>query len=67
MKIGYHFVKWTNTSGTTIATTASYQLTVPSKDMTYTANVEANKYTIEYQKNNGTGSMSESTHTYDSP
>ena len=67
MKIGYHFVKWTNTSGTTIATTASYQLTVPSGDMTYTANVEANKYTIEYRKNNGTGSMSKSTHTYDTP
>lgn len=65
IKTGYHFVKWTNTSGTTIANTASYQLTVPPGDMTYTANIEANKYTIEYQKNNGTGSMSKSTHTYD--
>lgn len=67
IKTGYYFVKWTNTSGVTIATTASYQLTVPSEDMTYTANIEANKYTIEYQKNDGIGSMSKSTHTYDTP
>lgn len=65
LKAGYYFVKWTNSSGTTISTSASYQFK-PSNDVTYTSYVEPNLYTVDFRSNGGSGTMSRQTHTYDS-
>ena len=51
---GYRFVNWTDSSGTVLSTSSTYNHTV-TKDETITANFTANTYTITYNYNNATG------------
>lgn len=64
LKSGWHFVNWTNASGTSLSTSASFSTTAPTSSTTYTANVARNTYKVRYDANGGTGSMSETSHTY---
>lgn len=65
IKTGYHFVNWTNSSGTVIANSASATITMPDTSVTYTANVALNTYTVVYNGNGHTGgSTASSSHTY---
>lgn len=67
LKTGYKFIKWTdnNNSDAQISTSAKYSFQMPSNDVSYRANVQAISYYIAYDPNGGTGSMDNSTHTYD--
>lgn len=65
LKTGYHFVNWTNASGTQVAASASATITMPTTSATYTANVALNTYTVTYDGNGSTGgSTASSSHTY---
>ena len=64
LKTGWHFVSWTNASGTVLSYNASYPTTAPTASTTYTANVARNTYKVRYDSNGGTGAMSDSSHTY---
>ena len=64
LKSGWHFVSWTNASGTVLSYNASYPTTAPTASTTYTANVARNTYKVRYDSNGGTGAMSDSSHTY---
>ena len=67
---GYRFVNWTDSSGTILSTSSTYNHTV-TKDETITANFKANTYTVRYNSNrpsnashNVSGTMSSTSHTY---
>lgn len=62
IRTGYKFLGWSINKNTTSGTIGQY---TPSGGETLYAIWQPYTYTIEYQKNNGTGSMSKSTHTYD--
>lgn len=64
MKTGWHFVSWTNASGTVLSYDANFPTTAPTTSTTYTANVARNTYKVRYDANGGTGTMAESNHTY---
>lgn len=64
LKTGWHFVSWTNASGTVLSYNASYSTTAPNASTTYTANVARNTYKVRYDSNGGNGVMPESSHTY---
>ncbi len=64
LKTGWHFVSWTNASGTVLSYNASYTTTAPSASTTYTANVARNTYKVRYDSNGGSGVMADSDHTY---
>lgn len=64
VKTGWHFVNWTNSSGTSLSTSASYTFTMPSSSTTYTANVARNTYTVTYNANGGVGTTANSSHEY---
>ena len=59
---GYHWSGWT---GTYTTSTQSYTFTV-NKNVDVTANAVANTYTIRYNANGGSGSMSDTGATYGS-
>lgn len=61
VKTGYTWKNWT---GTTTLTKKENTIT-PTKNSSYTANATANTYSVKYNPNGGTGTMSDSTHTYD--
>ena len=65
LKTGYHFVKWTNSSNVSVGTNSSYTFTMPGNNVTYTSNVAANTYTVVFNANDGTGTMSNQSYTYD--
>lgn len=65
IKTGWHFVNWTNSSGTVISTSSSTTITMPTSAATYTANVAKNSYTITYNANGGVGTTASSSHLYD--
>ena len=64
-RVGYTFLGWSTSS---TATSATYQ---PSGSFTTNANTtlyavwKANTYTVQYNANGGSGTMSNSSHTYD--
>ena len=65
---GYHWSKWT---GTYTSTTNAYSFTMPTNDVSMTANATANSYTVVYDKNKPSnaigsvsGTMNNSSHTY---
>lgn len=64
MKTGWHFVSWTNASGTVLSYDANFPTTAPTSSTTYTANVARNTYKVRYDANGGVGTMAESNHTY---
>ena len=55
---GYHFTSWTGNYNTG-------SFTMPAGNVTMTANGAANTYTVKYNGNGGTGTMSDTTCTYD--
>ena len=65
-KSGYHFVSWTNAAGAVVSTDAAL---VPAKTnglnvaASYTANFAVNAYTVAFNANGGTGTMSSETMT----
>lgn len=63
VKTGYH---WNNWTGTYTLATKSTSFTMPTSNVTLTANAIANTYTVVYNGNGNTGgSTANSTHTYD--
>lgn len=64
IKDGWHFVSWTNASGTVLSYNATFPTTAPTSSTTYTANVARNTYKVRYDSNGGSGTMAESSHTY---
>lgn len=64
IKDGWHFVSWTNASGTVLSYNATFPTTAPTSSTTYTANVARNTYKVRYDSNGGSGTMAESNHTY---
>jgi len=63
-KPGYTFAGWTGT-GLTEATMKVVIPTGSTGNRTYTANWEANTYTVQFLSNGGSGEMAEQTFTYD--
>ena len=63
-KTGYTFVGWYNSSGTQLTTNVKYTYTCSGSTATYYARFEANQYTVKFDANGGTGSMSDQSHTY---
>lgn len=60
-KVGYHFVNWTNSSGTVVSTSATYKPKVGASAQTYTANFTENtdtKYIVCHWKQNESGKAS---------
>lgn len=66
---GYHFDTWTVTSPATGAPTIGADNTFVQGDdpVTVQANFAPNTYTVHYDANGGTGSLADSTLTYDQP
>ena len=62
VKTGYTWSKWT---GSAESTTKAYNFTMGAGNVSYTANATANTYTVAYNNNGGSGSMSSVSHTYD--
>ncbi|MFC4245205.1 InlB B-repeat-containing protein [Gryllotalpicola reticulitermitis] len=64
---GYHFADWTVTSPTTGAPTigAANTFTMGSTPVTVQANFAPNTYSVQYDDNGGTGTLADSTLTYD--
>ena len=66
-KPGYHFVSWTDQSGTAVSAESSF---APAKieelnvSAAYTANFAPNIYTIKFDGNSGTGTMADQSLTY---
>ncbi len=58
---GYTFSNW---SGTYSSNDAVYSFTMPAQNVSLTANASANTYTIFYNANGGSGTMSSDTATY---
>ena len=63
-KTGYTFVGWYNSSGTQLTTNVKYTYTCSGSTATYYARFKANQYTVKFDANGGTGSMSNQSHTY---
>lgn len=64
---GYSFSKWTNSSGSTISTSNSYSFSMPSSNVTYTANATTASYNIIYDPGDyGSGSSSTVSKTHGS-
>lgn len=63
-KTGYTFVGWYNSSGTQLTTNVEYTYTCSGSTATYKARFKANSYTVTFNANGGTGSMSNQSHTY---
>lgn len=62
---GYTWKNWTTGTSTTVFTSdQTYSFTMPASAKTYKANATANTYYVKYNANGGSGSMSNSTHTY---
>lgn len=59
---GWKFIGWTDSSGNVVSNSNPYTFDMPSENTTYTANVARQSYTIQYNANTGSGSMSSSTH-----
>lgn len=63
---GYHWKNWTSgTSTTQVSASQSYTFNMPSSAITYKANGVANTYTVVYNANGGTGTTTNSSHTYE--
>ena len=60
---GYTWSKWTNGSSD-VSTTKEYSFTMPSNNVTYTANATANTYSVRFYANGGSGTMSNQSFTY---
>lgn len=60
---GYHWVNWT---GSFTTSTQNYTFTIGDQNYDITANGAPNTYTIRYNANGGSGSMSDTGATYDS-
>lgn len=61
---GYHWVNWTTgTTTTQFSADQTYKFTITAA-ATYKANAAINTYSIKYNANGGSGSMSNSSHTY---
>lgn len=58
---GYKFTNWT---GYSTKTDNPYAFNMPASNVTYTANAEGISYTVVYHGNGGTGTMTNSSHTY---
>ena len=63
-RTGYRFSGW-KWSGNNLTYTASTAWNVANASGTMTAQWSANTYTVRYNANGGSGSMSDSSHTYD--
>ena len=63
-KTGYIFKGWTGSNGTTAATSVSIKKG-STGDKSFTANWTPIVYNVKYNANGGSGTMSNSTHTYD--
>ena len=63
-KNGYVFVGWTGSNGTTKQTNVSIAKG-STGNKSYTANWTPIKWTVKYDANGGTGTMSDSSHTYE--
>lgn len=62
---GYTWKNWTTGTSTTVFTTdQTHDFVMPASAKTYKANATANTYYVKYNANGGSGSMSNSTHTY---
>ena len=60
---GYTFVGWYNSSGTQQTTNKTLSIN-PTADATYYAYYKANQYTVKFDANGGTGSMSNQSYAY---
>lgn len=66
-KTGYTFVQWNGDSGVgSYAAGASYKRDFNGGEVTMTAQWSANTWYVKYNPNNGSGSMADSSFTYDS-
>ena len=70
VKEGYHWLNWTGnytggSSGDQTVDTKKFTFTMPSADVTMTANAEANRYTIHFDPNGGAGHIDDIETTYD--
>ena len=63
-KTGYSFTGWTGSNGTTAQTTVTVAKGSYG-NKSYTANWGANKYTVSFNANGGSGTMADETFTYD--
>lgn len=61
-RLGYTHLGWSNASGDLVPLNALY---TPDKDTTLYAEWSPNTYKVVYDSNGGSGSMSNSSHTYD--
>ena len=48
----YHFLNWTNTAGSIVATAADLQALNVTQDMEFTANFEIDKFTVTFKSSN---------------
>ena len=62
-KTGYTFIGWTGSNGTTPQKTVTINKDTRG-NLSYTANWSANQYSVTYNANGGTGTMSVDTATY---
>lgn len=62
LKTGYHWSHW---SGSFEQDTKNYTFTMPMSNVELTANGEANKYTIHFDPNGGSGHIDDIAATYD--
>ena len=62
LKTGYHWSHW---SGSFEQDTKNYTFTMPMSNVELTANGEANKYTIHFDPNGGSGHIDDIVATYD--
>jgi uncharacterized repeat protein (TIGR02543 family) len=60
---GYTFDGWYDAAGTKQTTDKTLSIN-PTADATYYAYYKANQYTVKFDANGGTGSMSDQSHTY---
>ena len=70
VKEGYHWLNWTGnytggSGGDQTVDTKKFTFTMPSADVTMTANAEANRYTIHFDPNGGAGHIDDIETTYD--
>ena len=64
-RTGYEFLGWATSSTATSATYQPGDSFTTNADTTLYAVWKANTYTVKYNANGGTGTMSDSSHTYD--
>ena len=70
VKEGYHWLNWTGnytggSGGDQTVDTKKFTFTMPAGNVTMTASAEANKYTIHFDPNGGTGHIDDIETTYD--